>query len=141
MKKIFLSLFILISVISADVYAQIEKPIRISIRLDFIIASRRQNCESGFGFCSAGGSITFRSVNTGLYTEGNTLYFCLDRSRISPELESELRNAAFFPVTEETVISQDIAVKLGFRDEIRLAMGNYPITFRDDYIVIPCRIE
>ena len=143
MKKFLflLPLLILGFIAEADAQIQNERPIKIKVKFTLIIAAKRLDCESGFGFCFSDVGIGGRVATAGLFTENNQLYVCFKRDQLSDGLESELVKLKSFPVEEGTTFPSTISEQLGYRNEITLVPGNYPVTLREDYIVIPCKIE
>ncbi len=141
MKKIFLPLLLLLTVFHIETKAQIEKPIKIRISINFDIASRRKDCDGGIGFCNPNGSVSFRTVKTGIFTEGNTVNMCIKRGDLKDELSDELAALSVFPVEESFELPNDVSEKLGYAEPIRIRQGNYRIYIKDDYYIIPCTMD
>jgi len=141
MKKALIFLTILLSGIVNKTAAQIEKPLKLTVTLNFNIAAPRQDCNSGFGLCFTGVSLKVREVNAGLTIVGNTLNIYISRAQIDPQLDNELMGLSAFPIVAGTVIPLEIARKAGLHDEVALIPGQYPMLISDEYFIIPCRME
>jgi hypothetical protein len=127
MKKIIfiLSIFLIHAIELSAQHA--NKPIR--VKIDFLIAAQRQDCEGGIGICkvTAGFELRPRIAPTGIAYVDNTMYLIINKSTLSAELRNELSKVTTFPIEENYALTAAQSKALGFSYPIFIKKGAYKL--------------
>ena len=123
--------------------ASLKKPIKVN----FIIARPKLNCEEGFGFCRLTITNDYRLANTGRTAAATATYIGAKlnieilKSEIGSDAAAEFKGAIAFPLEEDFVAPMDVSRALGAANEIIFMSGKYPIkeTATSYIIVFNCK--
>ncbi len=130
-----------------------EAPIKTSashfrpIKVSFIIASRKLNCEAGFGICKLTIESDIGVRNTGLMVSATPIY---TRTQLTLEIAkgdmgsaaaSLIKATTTFPIDENFVIPYDVARSFGAAGDVSVLMDKYIIreTSTSYILVLNCR--
>lgn len=147
MKKITLLLFLFAMVFqlkpAISQSGNKAKPIRFSICIDFIIASKKQNCEGGIGICKYGPYVEVGRIAQGCVSPitDTELEISFLKTDMSDEIRAELEQASRFPIDQMTYLPEEASAKLGYSRPPLIVPSEYPIRKTDDAYTITVRIE
>lgn len=119
------------------------KPARISICIDFWIAAKKKNCESGIGICKHGPYVEVNRVAQGCVSPITDTEFEISflKAEMTDEIRAELEQATRFPIDDLTYLPDEASVKLGYSRPPLIVPSEYPIRKTDDAYIITVRIE
>lgn len=140
MKKCILFISLLLFGFTQTGFAQAEK-FKFTWTFRFEIASYAQDCNSGLGLCLIPPKFIFRTVEAGVMKDERNISIHIIRTSIHEDLQRELNQITHFPVREGTILPVEISRKLGYRSEVELKPGYYPLQISDEYITITCLVD
>lgn len=103
------------------------------IKVSFLIASRKQNCEAGIGICKLTIESDIGVRNSGVMVSATPVY---NRTQLTLEIlkgdmgtdaANVMRSASSFPMEDNYVIPYDIARNFGASSDVTILMGKYAI--------------
>jgi hypothetical protein len=117
------------------------------IKVSFLIASRKQNCEAGIGICKLTIESDIGVRNTGLMVSATPSYsrtqllLDIQKGEMGAEAQSAMRGITSFPIEDNFVIPYDVAKGFGASSDVTVLMGKYSIkeTATSYTIILNCR--
>lgn len=117
------------------------------IKVSFIIASRKQNCEAGIGICKLTIESDIGVRNSGLMVSATPAYA---KTQLALEIQKgemgagallAMKGITSFPIEDNFVIPYDVAKGFGASSDVTVLMGKYSIreTSTSYTIVLNCR--
>jgi len=117
------------------------------IKVSFLIASRKSNCESGIGICKltieSDIGVRYSGVMASATPSYSKTQLLLDiqKTDMGPGAMATMKTATSFPIEENFVIPYDVAKAFGASGDVTVLMGKYSIkeTATSYTIVLNCR--
>jgi len=151
MKKIIA--FTLLIVCALTNMTKAESPVKTTeshfrpIKVSFLIASRKQNCEAGIGICKLTIESDIGVRNTGVMVSATPSYsktqllLDIQKGDMGSGALATMKTATSFPIEDNFVIPYDVARGFGASGDVTVLMGKYSIkeTATSYTIILNCR--